>query len=56
LFSEISKTWAGCPLRSYDLMLGYIRDMKTQTGLTVEIKRKQDAEKKSEKEKEGKEE
>jgi hypothetical protein len=36
LFSEISKTWAGCPLRSYDLMLGYIRDTKTQTGLTVE--------------------
>lgn len=36
LFSEISKTWAGCPLRSYDLMLGYIRDTKTQTGLTVQ--------------------
>jgi hypothetical protein len=36
LFSEISKTWAGCPLRSYDLMLRYIRDTKTQTGLTVQ--------------------
>lgn len=36
LFSEISKTWAGCPLRSYDLMLDYIRDTKTQTGLTVQ--------------------
>jgi Rhodopirellula transposase DDE domain len=36
LFSEISKTWAGCPLRSYDLMLHYIRDTKTQTGLTVQ--------------------
>jgi len=36
LFSEISKTWAGCPLRSYDLMLGYIRDTKTQTGLAVQ--------------------
>jgi len=35
LFSEISKTWAGCPLRSYELMLQYIRDTKTQTGLTV---------------------
>jgi hypothetical protein len=35
LFSEISKTWAGCPLRSYALMLHYIRDTKTQTGLTV---------------------
>jgi hypothetical protein len=36
LFSEISKTWAGCPLRSYDLMLHYIRDTQTQTGLTVQ--------------------
>ena len=36
LFSEISKTWAGCPLRSYDLMLNYIRDTKTQTGLIVQ--------------------
>jgi len=36
LFSEISKTWAGCPLRSFDDVLHYIRDTKTQTGLTVE--------------------
>jgi hypothetical protein len=36
LFSEISKTWAGCPLRSYNLMLHYIRDTKTQTGLSVQ--------------------
>jgi hypothetical protein len=36
LFSEISKTWAGCPLRSYELMLHYIRDTKTQTGLRVQ--------------------
>jgi hypothetical protein len=36
LFSEISKSWAGCPLRSYDLMLHYIQDTKTQTGLTVQ--------------------
>lgn len=35
LFSEISKSWAGCPLRSYELMLQYIRDTKTQTGLKV---------------------
>ena len=35
LFSEISKTWAGCPLRSFDDVLHYIRDTKTQTGLTV---------------------
>jgi hypothetical protein len=36
LFSEISKTWAGCPLRSYALMLDYIRDTKTKTGLVVQ--------------------
>lgn len=36
LFSEISKTWAGCPLRSFDLVLHYIRDTKTETGLTVQ--------------------
>jgi len=35
LFSEISKTWAGSPLRSFDLVLGYIADTKTQSGLTV---------------------
>lgn len=35
LFSEISKTWAGCPLRSFGLMLQYLRDTKTQTGLRV---------------------
>ena len=36
LFSEISKTWAGCPLRSFDDVLRYIRDTQTQTGLTVQ--------------------
>ena len=36
LFSEISKTWAGCPLRSFDLVLDYIADTKTHTGLTVQ--------------------
>ena len=36
LFSEISKTWAGCPLRSFDLVLEYITDTKTQTGLSVQ--------------------
>jgi hypothetical protein len=36
LFSEISKTWAGCPLRSFDDVLCYIRDTETQTGLTVQ--------------------
>jgi hypothetical protein len=35
LFSEISKTWAGCPLRSFNELLDYIDDTKTETGLTV---------------------
>jgi hypothetical protein len=35
LFSEVSKTWAGCPLRSWELMLHYIRETTTETGLTV---------------------
>jgi hypothetical protein len=36
LFSEISKTWAGCPLRSFDDVLYYARDTQTQTGLAVQ--------------------
>ena len=36
LFSEISKTWAGCPLRSFDDVLYYIGGTKTETGLTVQ--------------------
>jgi DDE family transposase len=36
LFSEISKTWAGCPLRSFELMLQYLTETKTQTGLRVQ--------------------
>lgn len=36
MFSEISKTWAGCPLRSFDEILHYLRDTKTETGLTVQ--------------------
>ena len=35
LFSEISKTWAGCPLRSFALVLHYIKDTRTATGLQV---------------------
>ena len=35
LFSEISKTWAGCPLRSFELVLHYIRQAKTLSGLAV---------------------
>jgi hypothetical protein len=36
VFSEITKTWQGCPLRSFDVVLDYLRDTKTQTGLTVQ--------------------
>lgn len=35
LFSQISINWAGKPLRSVQLMLGYIRGTTTSTGLTV---------------------
>lgn len=35
LFSEISKNWAGCPLRSYETILNYIATTKTETGLHV---------------------
>lgn len=35
LFSEISKNWAGCPLRSYETMLNYISTTRTETGLRV---------------------
>jgi hypothetical protein len=35
LFSEISKNWAGKPLRTLEIMLGYIRGTTTTTGLTV---------------------
>ncbi|GEM_PF-5134670 len=36
VFSEMSKTWAGCPLRTFDVMLTYLNDTKTQTGLRVQ--------------------
>jgi Rhodopirellula transposase DDE domain len=36
LFSEISKTWAGCPLRSFELVVQYIGETRTATGLSVE--------------------
>ena len=35
LFSEISKTWAGCPLRSFEQVVGYIEETRTATGLQV---------------------
>jgi len=36
LFSEVSKTWAGCPLRSLAVMLDYMEQTTTRTGLTVQ--------------------
>ena len=36
LFSQISRNWAGRPLRSYKLMLSFIRGTRTEKGLWVE--------------------
>lgn len=38
LFSQISLNWAGIPLRSFEILLNYIRGTTTQTGLTVRAK------------------
>ena len=38
LFSYISNNWAGQPLRTFETMLGYIRDTTTTTGLKVSAK------------------
>jgi hypothetical protein len=35
LFSQISRNWAGKPLRTLGILLGYIRGTTTTTGLTV---------------------
>jgi hypothetical protein len=35
LFSEISKSWSGCPLRTYEVMADYINETKTRSGLRV---------------------
>lgn len=35
LFSQISINWAGRPLRSFEAMLGYVRNTTTTTGLKV---------------------
>ncbi len=35
LFSQISMNWAGQPLRSFEALLGYVRDTTTTTGLKV---------------------
>ena len=36
LFSHISINWAGKPLRSWEIMLGYLRGTSTTTGLQVD--------------------
>ena len=36
LFSQISRTWAGTPLTSYDVLLDGLRQTSTTTGLTVQ--------------------
>ncbi len=36
LFSQISKTWAGTPLTSYDILLDGLRSTRTETGLCVQ--------------------
>jgi Rhodopirellula transposase DDE domain len=35
LFSQISRNWAGVPLRTWDTGLGFIRGAKTSRGLAV---------------------
>jgi DDE family transposase len=37
LFSQISSNWAGKPLRTLEIMLGYIRGTTTTTGLKVTV-------------------
>lgn len=36
MFSEISKNWAGHPLESFETLLNFVRDTKTETGLRIE--------------------
>lgn len=36
MFSEISKNWAGHPLESFDILLNFINNTKTQKGLCIE--------------------
>ncbi len=35
VFSEISKTWAGCPLRTFEMVLDYVRQTTTSSGWRV---------------------
>jgi hypothetical protein len=36
MFSEISKNWAGHPLESFETLLNFVRNTKTETGLRIE--------------------
>ena len=36
MFSEISKNWAGHPLESFGILLNFLRNTRTETGLHVE--------------------
>jgi hypothetical protein len=36
MFSEISKNWAGHPLESFETLLNFARNTKTETGLRIE--------------------
>lgn len=36
MFSEISKNWAGHPLESFEILLNFISNTKTETGLRIE--------------------
>lgn len=38
LFAQISQNWAGEPLRTFETMLGYMRETTTSTGLKVSAK------------------
>jgi transposase len=49
LFSQISTNWAGKPLRSLALMLGYIRGTTTKTGLSVSAELDEETYRKSQK-------
>jgi hypothetical protein len=36
MFSEISKNWAGHPLESFETLINFVRDTRTETGLRIE--------------------
>jgi len=36
MFSQISKNWAGHPLETFEVLLNFIRNTRTKTGLRIE--------------------